>query len=423
MARLTGVALDASYAEYADLDHPSREDTRMYARLHAVGVLSLMGEAAQAAIDPLLPLLDEEDDDLREEIPLFYASVGQAAVEPLRRVLQNPDADTYMRTGAGDSLEQIGETHAHHVLSPGEIIYGNSMKLKHSRVTAATGGSLVIFSSLFYASYGIWTKLIGSSLGGYTASAIRSAIVLAILCIFIRRQNFKRFDWQRHGKYAAGAVITALFIWGPLYFAINTAGVGVSLTVNYAAIVIGMFIFGRLFAAERITIQKFASAIFGLLGLSLIFGADFKIVSSLAMLAATMSGLASAANMLISKKLPYSTLQSAVIVWIASVVANLFMALILKEPITVVGWHIQWLYLIAFGVASVIASSSFIAGVKRIDVGLAGILGLLEVVFGLAFGIIFFGERPSYAVITGALVIMIAAMIPYVPARQARSST
>ena len=113
VARLTGVALDTSYAEYADLDHPSREDARVYARLHAVGVLSLMGEAAQAAIDPLLPLLDEEDDDLREEIPLFYASIGQAAVEPLRRVLQNPDADTYMRTGAGDSLEQIGETHAH----------------------------------------------------------------------------------------------------------------------------------------------------------------------------------------------------------------------------------------------------------------------------------------------------------------------
>ena len=112
VARLTGVALDASYAEYADLDHPSRDDARAHTRLHAVSVLSLMGAAAQAAVDPLLPLLDEEDDDLREEMPLFYASVGQAAVEPLRRVLQNPDADTYMRTGAGDSLEQIGETHA-----------------------------------------------------------------------------------------------------------------------------------------------------------------------------------------------------------------------------------------------------------------------------------------------------------------------
>ena len=112
VARLTGVALDESYNEYADLDHPERDDARMWTRLHAISVLSLMGDAAQAAVDPLLVLLDDEDDDLREEMPLFYASVGQAAIEPLRRVLQNPDADTYLRTGAGDCLEQIGETHA-----------------------------------------------------------------------------------------------------------------------------------------------------------------------------------------------------------------------------------------------------------------------------------------------------------------------
>ncbi len=111
VARLTGVALDTSYNEYADLDHPERDDARMWTRLHAISVLSLMGDAAQAAVDPLLVLLDEDDDDLREEMPLFYASVGQAAIEPLRRVLQNPDADTYLRTGAGDCLEQIGETH------------------------------------------------------------------------------------------------------------------------------------------------------------------------------------------------------------------------------------------------------------------------------------------------------------------------
>ncbi len=111
VARLTGVVLDASYDDYADLDHPERDDARMWTRLHAISVLSLMGDAAQAAVDPLLVLLDEEDDDLREEMPLFYAAVGQAAIEPLRRVLQNPDADTYLRTGAGDCLEQIGETH------------------------------------------------------------------------------------------------------------------------------------------------------------------------------------------------------------------------------------------------------------------------------------------------------------------------
>ena len=104
VARLTAIALDESYYEYYDIDHPNKKETRPWTRLHAIGVLSFMGEAASAAIEPLLPLLDEEDDWLREEMPVFYASAGEAAIEPLRRLLHDPEADTYMRTGAGDSL-------------------------------------------------------------------------------------------------------------------------------------------------------------------------------------------------------------------------------------------------------------------------------------------------------------------------------
>ena len=43
------------------------------------------------------------------------------------------------------------------------------------------GASLIVLSSLFYASYGIWTKLMGNFFGGYTASALRSVVVVLIL--------------------------------------------------------------------------------------------------------------------------------------------------------------------------------------------------------------------------------------------------
>ena len=111
VARLTGIALDRLFEEYDVSDGMNMDDPRLWTRLHAIGVLTQMGEAAQAAVEPLLPLLDEDNDWLREEMPIFFAQMGQPAIEPLRRVLQNAEADTYLRTGAGDSLEQMAEQH------------------------------------------------------------------------------------------------------------------------------------------------------------------------------------------------------------------------------------------------------------------------------------------------------------------------
>lgn len=55
-----------------------------------------------------------------------------------------------------------------------------------------------------------------------------------------------------------------------------------------------------------------------------------------------------------------------------------------------------------------------VKGIKLIEAGAAGVLGLLEIVFGLLFGVVFFRERPSAVALLGALVITAAAAIPYV---------
>ena len=46
---------------------------------------------------------------------------------------------------------------------------------------APLGASFIILSSVFYASYGIWVKLMGNFFGGYMASALRSVLVLLFL--------------------------------------------------------------------------------------------------------------------------------------------------------------------------------------------------------------------------------------------------
>jgi drug/metabolite transporter (DMT)-like permease len=129
---------------------------------------------------------------------------------------------------------------------------------------------------------------------------------------------------------------------------------------------------------------------------------------------AALSGLGSAFNTVIVKKIPYNATQSTVVMWVASVIANVFMAFIFRERYPAIGLHMQWFYLVLFAVASVIATWSLIVGIKLIEAGASGILGLLEIVFGVGFGMIFFHERPDVLALVGAGIIIAASAIPYI---------
>jgi drug/metabolite transporter (DMT)-like permease len=283
------------------------------------------------------------------------------------------------------------------------------------RPAAPLGASLVVMSSFFYASYGIWTKLLGNFLGGYTASAIRSVLVLIMLApIAAVYRKWQPVDWSRNRRYLIGMIVSSLFTWGPLFYAVIHAGVAVALTVSYAGIIIGSFVFGWLFGGEGYTRDKFIATVLSFVGLWLVFTPSLSSGSWLAVVAALVSGLSAGSNGACVKQLSYNATQSTLALWSASLVANTVMAVVVSEAPVSGGWHVQWLYLLCFAIASVVASWSFVAGIKLIDIGAAGILGLLEVVFGVLFGVLFFNEHLNALELLGVAVIIAAAAIPYV---------
>ena len=274
---------------------------------------------------------------------------------------------------------------------------------------------MVVFSSLFYASYGIWTKLMGASFGGYTASALRSILVLVFLLpIAAIYRQLEPVNFRRNGRYLLGMTLSSLLIWGPLYYAILHAGVGISLAINYAGIVIGMLLFGWLFAGENITRDKVLSIILSLVGLALVFSPSVSNLGWVALSSALVSGLCGALDNISAKKVRYNVTQTTVFVWVTSAIANVFMALVAGQALPSAGLHTKWFFLVMFAVASVGASWFFVKGLKLIDAGAAGILGLIEIVFGVLFGALFFSERPGITTLVGMAVIIAAAAIPYI---------
>lgn len=264
----------------------------------------------------------------------------------------------------------------------------------------------------------------GDFFGGYTASALRSVIVVALLVPMVSlARQWEPIRWKKNWRYLAGMTVSSLFIWGPLYYAILNAGIGLALTVNYACIVIGVFFFGWLMAGERLTKDKIIASCLGMLGLALVFLPGTTNVPVLALGAAVLSGFATSFGMVIAKKIPYNPGQTTTALWVTSVIANVFMALVLKESYPSVGLHVEWVYLVLFAIASIAATWSLVKGIKLIEAGAAGILGLLEIVFGILFGVIFFHEKPTLLALVGVAAIIAASAIPYIKDFNVRRGT
>ena len=111
--KLVEIALDASYDDYYsdEIGMDFKKETRLFAPLNAVLVLARMGEYAVLGVESLIPLLETENDELREALPEYFAAVGEPALPALLTTLNNAEAPEYEREGVADSLCEIAQKH------------------------------------------------------------------------------------------------------------------------------------------------------------------------------------------------------------------------------------------------------------------------------------------------------------------------
>lgn len=297
--------------------------------------------------------------------------------------------------------------------------------MKELRKSAPLGATLVVVGSLFFGAYGVWFKLLGDYFGAFTQATIRHAITASLfILIAIGLKKIGPIYWRRDARWLAISAITSAIIPASWYYAILHSGIGISSVLLYLGLVLGMFFFGWLFVKERYTRDKWLATALGIGGMILIFAPSLGSGTWLALISAFLgAGFASGLNVVASKQMPYNGSHTAAIVWTLGCFANLPFIFLFHESLNVFHWDISWLYIIAFGLTSIIASGAIIQGVKMIEAGAAGILGLLEIVFGVLFGVIFFSERPGALAIMGMVLIVAAAAIPYVKDYNAKRGT
>ena len=100
--------------------------------------------------------------------------------------------------------------------------------------------------------------------------------------------------------------------------------------------------------------------------------------------------------------------------WVAIVLTNAPLSFFLKETQILPSFDMVWLWQLGYTAASMLAFWLIIEGLKYVEAGVGGLLGLLEIVFSIAFGIFLFNEELTTQVIMGTVLILAAAALPHI---------
>ena len=275
---------------------------------------------------------------------------------------------------------------------------------------------LVLLSSLMFGSYGIWSRLMGGFFDPFYQGWTRGLIILVILVPYLLWKKqiipIQRKDW---GWFVTFMCFTSL-TQAPLYYAFNHMDIGTATVLFFATMLLTVYVVGFGFLEEKVTKVKVLAFLVACMGLLVTFSFSLLSFSLFAASMAIVNGIASGTEISSSKKLTgtYSALYVTWLSWLMVVFTNFPVSIMLGETQPLPSLSIEWLYQLGYVGASLVAFWAVIEGFKYVEASIGGLLGLLEVVFSILLGMLFFHEVLTLRVGVGALLVILAAALPHI---------
>jgi drug/metabolite transporter (DMT)-like permease len=275
-------------------------------------------------------------------------------------------------------------------------------------------GSLeIIISALFFASYGIWSRMMQGFFGEFNQAWIRSLLItIVVTTVALWQKKFQKIQ-KKDLPWFLLISLSAAFNQAPYYFAFQNLEVGTATMVFYSALTIGGFIFGALFFQEKIREKKLIALLLAILGLFLIYGLKLS-GNFLALSMAAVAGLMGAVEVVFSKKVSdkYSNLQIMSFLFSCSFFINLIISLAIGEKTPTLALNSAWIGEIAYSVSMMSAAYFVFRGYQKLEPSIASLIGLLEIIFAVIFGLLLFAEKLSPGIVLGGILILISAALP-----------
>jgi drug/metabolite transporter (DMT)-like permease len=266
-----------------------------------------------------------------------------------------------------------------------------------------------------FGSYGLWSRLIGSNFGVFYQGWTRTLLIALILfpIVLCRKEivAIRRKDW----KWMSVFLISTSLTQAPIFYAFNHMDIGTATLLFFVGMTLMMYIVGFVFLGEKATKIKLIAFVLACIGLYITFSFSLVTFSLLAASMALLNGAASGIELSSSKKLTgqYSPLYVTWLSWVVIAITNFIASVGLGEIQHIPQFNLAWLYLVIYAVVSILGFWFAIEGYKSVESSIGSLLGLLEVIFAVIFGILVFHQALTSKIMVGGILIMLAAALPH----------
>lgn len=278
-----------------------------------------------------------------------------------------------------------------------------------------TKGILYIsLSALFFATYGVWSHIMGNSFGDFFQAWTRGIIIASILfCIGIATKQIKKIQRKDLIWFCIISLAGGLN-QAPYFYAFRNINIGTATLLFYSSLTISSYILGKFFFREKITFIKLLSLFIALLGMFLIFSFSWQMPFIIPAFFAVIAGIMGGLEVVFSKKISnrYPSITVLIYIFVVMFVGNGIISFFAHDNMPSFALSTGWMAQIGYAASMLAAMYFVVLGFRYIEPSIGGILGLSEIIFTIIFGYIFFQQHLNSAVFIGGALILIAAALP-----------
>jgi drug/metabolite transporter (DMT)-like permease len=286
--------------------------------------------------------------------------------------------------------------------------------MKNKNNSQFLGAGSLLLSTFMYGFFGVFVRLVGFKIPLFYASVMRNVPMILILgfWIFIKK-NWTKVSWQDFKWIFLRAFFGSIGFVGA-YVAMFNIPIGLTLFISFAGSTIGGYLIGIILFKEKITTLKIISLLIAILGLFLIYSTNFSGFKMLYSTIAFISGFGTAVWNTFSKKVShaYSATELNFLDTLCFMGIMLIVSLLTNEKWVAPQISSIWLYLILYGIMFIPTGQLMIYGYKHLNVHLATLIMLTEILFGSILSFLFFHEILGFLTLVGGALIILAIALP-----------
>lgn len=286
--------------------------------------------------------------------------------------------------------------------------------------TAMRGILSLVLATFLYGFFGILSRIVQLNIPlfyqNWTRALVASAIAYLFLAVSRQQKPLRKKDivWIIARTLAGNIAFIAFF------FAIIHLPIGTAYFIFYGASTIIGYLLGYLLFKERLTLVKVIALFLALAGLALVYSINVLLLAPFYLALALISGAMTAMWNIFSKKIShhYSAFQLTFLDNFYSLGIYLTLSLLTREAWSLPTISAAWVASVTLGVFFVATGLLVVYGFKHLDAQIGSLVMLVEIIFAIFFGFLFYQETVGVLTLLGGALIITAIVLPELPARK-----